>query len=220
MLGATLGIPVIIIMPETMSEERRALIKAYGAKLILTDGKLGMQGSMDKMQELLSEHANYKVLGQFDNPANPEYHYRTTGQEILKDVPEVDCFVAGIGTGGTVSGVGRALKEKAKVTVIGVEPAASPLITKGEAGPHKIQGIGANFIPNNLHREYVDEFMTITNEEALQEAVSFAKKTGILVGISSGANIAIAKKLAPRFQHIVTVAPDGGEKYISSGLYD
>lgn len=220
MLGATMGIPVVIIMPETMSLERRSLIKAYGAELILTQGEKGMQGSMDKLQELLATHSNYKVLGQFNNPANPEYHYQTTGQEILKDVPDVDCFVAGIGTGGTVSGVGKALKKKTNVHIVGVEPEASPLITKGQAGPHKIQGIGANFIPKNLQREYIDEFMTITNEEAIQEAVAFAKQTGILVGISSGANIAAAKKLALKYRNVVTVAPDGGEKYISSGLYD
>lgn len=221
MLGAVLQIPVVIIMPETMSEERRALIKAYGAELVLTEGTTGMQGSIDKMEELMKENSHYKTLRQFTNPANPNYHYQTTGQEILKDVPEVEVFVAGIGTGGTLSGIGRALKEKnADIRVIGVEPASSPLITEGKAGSHKIQGIGANFIPSNLVREYVDEYMTITNEEAMSEAVAFARQTGILVGISAGANIAAAKKLATKYTHIVTVAPDGGEKYISGGLYD
>ena len=221
MLGAVLQIPVVIIMPETMSEERRALIKAYGAELVLTEGTKGMQGSIDKMEEFMKENSHYKTLGQFTNPANPNYHYQTTGQEILKDVPEVEVFVAGIGTGGTLSGIGRALKEKnADIRVIGVEPASSPLITEGKAGSHKIQGIGANFIPSNLVREYVDEYMTITNEEAMSEAVAFARQTGILVGISAGANIAAAKKLATKYIHIVTVAPDGGEKYISGGLYD
>ncbi|MBE6113515.1 MAG: cysteine synthase A [Erysipelotrichaceae bacterium] len=221
MLGAVLQIPVVIVMPETMSLERRSLIKAYGAELVLTEGTKGMQGSIDKMEELMRENSHYKTLGQFTNPANPEYHYQTTGQEILQDIPEVEVFVAGIGTGGTLSGVGKALKQKNKdIKVIGVEPASSPLITKNTTGPHKIQGIGANFIPENLIREYVDAYMTITNEEAMAEAVAFARKTGILVGISSGSNIAAAKKLTDQYTHIVTVAPDGGEKYISGGLYD
>lgn len=218
MLGAVYHIPTIIIMPETMSEERRQMIKAYGAQLILTKGSLGMQGSIDKMKELMDAHPNYIALSQFDNPYNPQIHYETTGKEILDQVPNVDIFVACVGTGGTFSGISRRLKEaNPAIRCVAGEPKNSALISGHEAGPHKIQGIGANFIPKNFDERVCDDVMMISDEDALKETVSFAKTTGILVGISSGANIALAKRLATYYpdKTIVTIAPDGGEKYLS-----
>lgn len=218
MLGAVYHIPTIIIMPETMSEERRQMIKAYGAQLILTKGSLGMQGSIDQMKTLMDENPNYVCLSQFDNPYNPQIHYETTGKEILDQVPDVDIFVAGIGTGGTFSGIARRLKEaNPAIRCVAGEPKNSALISGHEAGPHKIQGIGANFIPKNFDERVCDDVMMISDEDALKETVAFAKTTGILVGISSGANIALAKRLATYYpdKTIVTIAPDGGEKYLS-----
>ena len=218
MLGAVYHLPVIIIMPETMSQERRQMIKAYGAQLILTEGKLGMQGSMDEMERLKKEHANYVSLSQFDNPYNPQIHYETTGVEILKQVPDIDIFVATIGTGGTFSGIARRLKEeKDTIRCVAGEPEYSAVLSGHEPGAHKIQGIGANFIPKNFDETVCDDIMLISDEDALKETVDFAKTTGILVGISSGANIALAKRLAGYYPNkkIVTVAPDGGEKYLS-----
>ena len=218
MLGAVYHIPTIIIMPETMSEERRQMIKAYGAQLILTKGSLGMQGSIDQMKALMDENPNYVCLSQFDNPYNPQIHYETTGKEILDQVPDVDIFVAGIGTGGTFSGIARRLKEaNPAIRCVAGEPKNSALISGHEAGPHKIQGIGANFIPKNFDERVCDDVMMISDEDALKETVAFAKTTGILVGISSGANIALAKRLATYYpdKTIVTIAPDGGEKYLS-----
>lgn len=218
MLGAVYHIPTIIIMPETMSEERRQMIKAYGAQLILTKGSLGMQGSIDQMKALMDENPNYVCLSQFDNPYNPQIHYETTGKEILEQVPDVDIFVAGIGTGGTFSGIARRLKEaNPAIRCVAGEPKNSALISGHEAGPHKIQGIGANFIPKNFDERVCDDVMMISDEDALKETVAFAKTTGILVGISSGANIALAKRLATYYpdKTIVTIAPDGGEKYLS-----
>lgn len=221
MIGKSRGYQVTIIMPESMSVERRSLIKAYGAELILTEAAKGMQGSIDKMQELLAS-GEYKSLGQFDNKDNPDYHYKTTGPEIYDELKDVDIFVAGIGTGGTVSGIGSYLKDQnTQIKVYGVEPKSSPLITRGQAGPHKIQGIGANFIPKNYFADIVDEVILITDDEAFEMVRQVANNEGILIGISAGANIAAAKKLAERFpgKKIVTVAPDGADKYMSMGIF-
>lgn len=218
MLGAIYKIPVIIVMPETMSLERRKLIQAYGAKLILTSGEKGMQGSIDEMNRLIADNENYMSLSQFDNPANPMIHYQTTGKEILQQLPDVDIFVAGIGTGGTFSGVAKRLKEaNPDIRCIAGEPKDSAIISGYKAGPHKIQGIGANFIPKNFNQDLVDDVMLISNEDAIEETKNFVRTTGILVGISSGANIALAKRLAKYYpdKKIVTIAPDGGEKYLS-----
>ncbi|WP_455104233.1 cysteine synthase A [Peptostreptococcus sp.] len=221
MIGKSRGYQVTIIMPESMSVERRSLIKAYDAELILTEAAKGMQGSIDKMQELLAS-GEYKSLGQFDNKDNPDYHYKTTGPEIYAELKDVDIFVAGIGTGGTVSGIGSYLKDQnTQIKVYGVEPESSPLITRGQAGPHKIQGIGANFIPKNYFADLVDEVILITDDEAFEMVRQVANNEGILIGISAGANIAAAKKLAERFpdKKVVTVAPDGADKYMSMGIF-
>ena len=218
MLGAVYHIPVIIIMPETMSMERRQLVKAYGATLILTSGSKGMQGAMDEMERLMKENTNYRSLSQFDNPDNPNAHYETTGKEILDQLQDVDIFVACIGTGGTFSGVAKRLKEyNPAILCMAGEPEKSAVLSGRQAGPHKIQGIGANFVPANFDRELADDILLISDREAVFETVRFAKETGILVGISSGANIALAKRLSLRYpgKKIVTVAPDGGEKYLS-----
>ena len=221
MIGKSRDYQVTIIMPESMSVERRSLIKAYGAELILTEAAKGMQGSIDKMQELLAS-GEYKSLGQFDNKDNPDYHYKTTGPEIYDELKDVDIFVAGIGTGGTVSGIGSYLKDQnTQIKVYGVEPKSSPLITRGQAGPHKIQGIGANFIPKNYFADLVDEVILITDDEAFEMVRQVANDEGILIGISAGANIAAAKKLAEKFpgKKVVTVAPDGADKYMSMGIF-
>lgn len=218
MLGAVYHIPVTIIMPESMSEERRKLIKAYGAELILSEGKKGMQGAIDLMKDRMAKDASYLSLGQFDNEANANMHYQTTGVEILKQVPNVDVFVACAGTGGTFTGIARRLKEtNPNIRCVIGEPENSALLSGHEAGPHKVQGIGANFIPKILDQSLIDDIMLISDEDALRETTSFAKETGILVGISSGANIALAKRLAAYAPEkiIVTIAPDGGEKYLS-----
>ena len=221
MIGRGGGYQVTIIMPESMSVERRSLIKAYGAELILTEAAKGMQGTIDKMNELLAT-GDYKSLGQFDNRDNPDYHYKTTGPEIYSELKDVDIFVAGIGTGGTVSGIGSYLKDQnPEVKVYGVEPEASPLIAGGQAGPHKIQGIGANFIPKNYFADIVDDLILISDDEAYEMVRQVANDEGILIGISAGANIAAAKKLAERFpgKKVVTVAPDGADKYMSMGIF-
>lgn len=221
MIGKSKGYDVTIIMPESMSIERRSLIKAYGAELILTPASEGMKGTITKMEELLST-GQYKSLGQFDNQDNPNYHYKTTGPEIFEELPDVDIFVAGIGTGGTVSGVGRFLKEKnPNIKVFGVEPASSPLLNEGNAGPHKIQGIGANFVPSIYDESVVDEVIMVSDEDAFEEVREIAASEGILVGISAGANVAAAKVLAERFPNkkIATVAPDGAEKYMSMNIF-
>ena len=218
MLGAVYHIPVIIIMPETMSMERRQLVKAYCATLVLTPGEKGMQGAMDEMERLMKENTNYRSLSQFDNPDNPNAHYETTGKEILDQLQDVDIFVACIGTGGTFSGVAKRLKEyNPAILCMAGEPEKSAVLSGRQAGPHKIQGIGANFVPANFDRELADDILLISDREAVFETVRFAKETGILVGISSGANIALAKRLSLRYpgKKIVTVAPDGGEKYLS-----
>ena len=222
MIGSLKGYKVIIVMPETMSVERRTLMKAYGAELILTDGSLGMKGSIEKMNKLLSENSNYISLKQFDNEYNPLAHYETTGVEVYNQVKDIDIFVCGVGTGGTISGVGKYLKEQnPNIKVVAVEPECSPVISKNKKGSHKIQGIGAGFIPKNYNENVVDEVMTITDEESYEGVRIMAQKEGILVGISSGANIYAALKLCEMYpdKKIVTVAPDGIDKYMSMGIF-
>ena len=222
MIGSLKGYKVIIVMPETMSIERRTLMKAYGAELILTDGSLGMKGSIEMMNKLLSENTNYISLKQFENEYNPLAHYETTGVEIYNQVKDIDIFVCGVGTGGTISGVGKYLKEQnPNIKVVAVEPEGSPVISKNKKGSHKIQGIGAGFIPKNYNENVVDEVMTITDEESYKGVRIMAKKEGILVGISSGANIYAALKLCEMYpdKKIVTVAPDGIDKYMSMGIF-
>jgi len=225
-IGAMRGYKVILTMPSSMSKERIMLLKAYGAEVVLTEASLGMKGSLQKADELNKEIPNSVILGQFVNPANPEMHYKTTGPEIYNDLNgQVDYLVAGIGTGGTISGTGRYLKEKnPNVKVIGVEPFSSPLLTKGTAGPHKIQGIGANFVPDTLDQKVYDEIMDITNEESMEFARILGKKEGFLVGISSGAALSaaikIAKKEDNKNKNIVVIFPDGGDRYISTELFN
>ena len=224
MIGRIKGYEVIIVMPDTMSVERRNLIKAYGAQLVLTDGTKGMKGAINKAKEISEENSNFFMPQQFTNLANPEKHYATTAEEIISDVENIDIFVAGVGTGGTITGVGRRLKEiNRDIKVVGVEPEKSPVLSGGEPGPHKIQGIGAGFAPDIYDSSVVDEIIKVSDEEAFEMAKRMAKEEGILVGISTGANIAAAMKIAKKEgkgKKIVTVAPDGGEKYISMGIYD
>lgn len=217
MLAQAYKIPLEIVMPASMSLERRQLIKAYGAKLTLTDASKGMQGSIDYMNEMLQQNQNYLSLQQFSNEANAYAHYDSTAQEILNDVTP-DIFIAAIGTGGTITGIAKKLKEHNKDTIIyGIEPKSSPLLTQGHAGKHKIQGIGANFIPQILDTKLLDDVYTVSDELALETAINFAKEHGILIGLSSGANIAIALQIANEVKNkkIVTIAPDGLEKYLS-----
>ncbi|MBP1919773.1 cysteine synthase A [Youngiibacter multivorans] len=225
MLGKAKGYRVVIVMPETMSLERRSLIKAYGAELVLTEGAKGMKGAIEKALLLKSDLGEIAfVPQQFENAANPEIHYRTTGKEIFDDLPDLDAFVAGVGTGGTITGVASYITErKGDVLIVAVEPVNSPVISGGQAGPHKIQGIGAGFVPENYHGKNVSEVIKVRDEDAFQVAKEFSQKEGVLVGISSGANIFAALEVARRLgkgRKVVTVAPDGGEKYISMGLYD
>lgn len=220
-IGRLKGYRVVLTMPETMSVERRNLLAAYGAELVLTPGAEGMKGAIAKAKQLCEETPNAIILGQFTNPANPAAHYATTGQEIWEDTAgQVDVFIAGVGTGGTISGVGRALKEKnMMVEIIAVEPASSPVLSGGQPGPHKIQGIGAGFQPDTYQPAYVDRVMQITNEEAFEAARSLAKNHGLLVGISSGAALATALKLVSQDEYkgknIVVLLPDTGERYLS-----
>ena len=220
-IGRLKGYRVILTMPDTMSVERRNLLSAYGAELILTPGSEGMKGAIAKAEQLRDETPNAIILGQFTNPANPAIHYTTTGQEIWEDTAgQVDVFIAGVGTGGTVSGVGHALKEKNMlVEIIAVEPASSPVLSGGQAGPHKIQGIGAGFQPDTYQAGFIDRVMTVTNEDAFAAARSLAKAHGLLVGISSGAAYAAALQLPqqPEYQGktIVVLLPDTGERYLS-----
>lgn len=220
MVGKALGFEVVIVMPETMSLERRSLIEAYGAKLILTEGAKGVQGAVDKARELV-ESGGYFMPDQFSNPSNSKSHYETTAPEILESKLQVKGFIAGVGTGGTVTGVGRKLKEELKdVKIWALEPAESPLITKGQAGPHKIQGIGANFIPKVLDQSILDNFITVTSEEAIEMAKKLAREEGLMVGISSGANVVGAIKMAEQVSGpIVTVLPDTAERYLSTPLF-
>ena len=222
MIGRLKQLNVIIIMPESMTKERIDLMKAYGADVILTKDKLGMQGSIDKAKELLNNNKDYKCLNQFENTSNPKKHYKTTAKEIYKEVSDIDIFVCGIGTGGTISGIGRYLKEvNSNIKVIGVEPESSPLITKGYSNSHKIQGIGANFIPKNLDMNVIDEVITVSDENAINTIKMLGIKEGILLGISSGANVYAALELSKKYKDkkIVTVAPDGIEKYLSMDIF-
>ena len=225
-VAAARGYKAIFIMPETMSVERRKLLAVYGAQIVLTPGKEGMQGAVDKAAALAQEIPGALVLGQFVNPANPEAHYRTTGPEIWRDSNgTVDILVAGIGTGGTLSGAGRYLKEQnADVRVVGVEPAASPLLTEGRAGPHALQGIGANFIPDTLDRSIYDEVLPVPDEAAFSPAKALARCEGLLAGISSGAALWAAAALARRPENegktVVAVLTDTGERYLSTRLFE
>lgn len=224
-VGAAKGYRVILTMPDTMSVERRILIAAYGAEIVLTPGAEGMAGAVAKAEELRQSIPGSIIAGQFDNPANPEAHFATTGPEIWTDTDgTVDIFVAGIGTGGTISGVGRYLKgQKPGVRIVGVEPAASPLLTQGHAGPHGLQGIGANFVPGNLDRSVVDEIFTATEADAYAAGRALARTEGILAGITSGAALWVAGELAKRPENqgkvIVALLPDSGERYLSTPLF-
>lgn len=217
-LASILGLKAVVIMPESMSLERRTLIKAYGAQLILTPKELGIKGSIELAEKLRGKYPNAISLSQFDNPANPAYHHKTTGKEILEQVPDIDIFVAGVGTGGTFSGVAKYLKEnKPGVLAVAIEPEESPAISKGHGGVHKIQGIGTGFVPENFDKELMDEVYTVSSEEAIEATKDFVRTTGIGVGISSGAAIAGAKKVAAKYpdKKIVTILPDGVDKYLS-----
>ena len=224
-LAAIKGYKVILTMPETMSVERRNILKAYGAEIVLTDGSKGMNGAIAKANELAAEYENSFIPGQFENPANPEIHRKTTGPEIWNDTDgQVDIFVAGVGTGGTITGVGEYLKsQKPDVQVVAVEPATSPVLSQGKSGPHKIQGIGAGFVPKALNTEVYNEVIPVENEDAFATGKLIAKHEGILVGISSGAALYAAIELAKRPENkgktIVALLPDSGDRYYSTPLF-
>ena len=224
-VAAARGYKLIIVMPDTMSVERRQLIKAYGAELVLSEGAKGMAGAVEKAQELAAQIPGSFIPGQFTNPANPKTHFETTGPEIYEDTDgKVDIFVAGVGTGGTVTGVGAYLKSrKPHVQVVAVEPASSPLLSQGKAGPHKIQGIGANFVPQVLDTHVYDEVMAVTDEDAFKIGRLIGQKEGVLVGISSGAALWAAMTLAKRPENkgktIVALLPDTGDRYLSTPLF-
>ena len=224
-VGTARGYKVIIVMPETMSVERRQLIKAYGAEIVLTDGAKGMKGAIEKAEEILKNDPNGFIPGQFENPANPEAHLKSTGPEIFEDADgKVDYFVAGVGTGGTLTGVGKFLKKKIKdVKIVAVEPSASPVLSEGKAGAHKIQGIGAGFVPKVLDTKIYDEIITVENEDAFEKGALMGKKEGVLVGISSGAALHAAIQIAKRPEAvgktIVVLLPDAGDRYLSTPMF-
>ena len=224
-IAAAKGYRIIIVLPETMSVERRNIIKAYGAEIVLTEGAKGMKGAIAKAEELHSEIENSFIPAQFENPANPEAHRKTTGPEIWNDTDgEVDVFISGVGTGGTITGTGEYLKsKKADVKIIAVEPAASPVLSEGHGGPHKIQGIGAGFVPDTLNTEVYDEIITVENDDAIDTAKDLGFKEGILTGISSGAALWAAIEVAKRPEYegktIVALLPDSGDRYYSTDLF-
>ena len=224
-VAATKGYRAILTMPDTMSVERRNLLKAYGAEIVLTEGAKGMKGAIAKAEELKEEIEGAIILGQFVNPANPEAHRKTTGPEIWDQTDgKVDIFIAGVGTGGTITGVGEYLKQKnPDIRIVAVEPAGSPVLSQGNAGPHKIQGIGAGFVPKTLNTDIYDEIITVENEDAFKEGKVFASSEGILVGISSGAALKAALILAERPENagktIVALLPDSGDRYLSTALF-
>lgn len=224
MVAAARGYRLILVMPESMSIERRKLLSAFGAEFILTPAAEGMKGAINKALELVKENKNYIMLQQFENPANPEIHRKTTALEIFEQTQgKIDAFVAGVGTGGTITGVGEILKEKVpSLKVVAVEPATSAVLSGGEPGPHKIQGIGAGFVPPILNREIIDEIVPVSNDDALETARKLAKEEGLLVGISSGATVYAALQLAKKMDKskvIVAIAPDTGERYLTTELY-
>lgn len=222
MVAAVRGYKAVIVMPDTMSKERISLMKAFGAEVVLTPGKDGMAGAVAKAEEIAKETGGI-IAGQFYNPANPLAHYVTTSKEILEDLPDVDYVVAGIGTGGTATGIGKGLRKfSSKAKVIGVEPAESPLITEGRSGPHAIQGIGANFIPENYDKEYIDKVVTVKGDDAIEFTRKLAAEEGILAGISSGAAVCAAIELAKKEKgkKIVAILPDVGDRYLSTGIFD
>ena len=224
-ISAARGYRLIITLPDTMSVERRNLIKAYGAELVLTEGAKGMKGAIAKAEELQKEIPGSVIAGQFVNPANPKAHYETTGPEIWEDTDgDIDIFVAGVGTGGTISGTGKYLKEKnPNIKIVAVEPETSPVLSKGVAGPHKIQGIGAGFVPQTLNTEIYDEIIAVPNEEAFKTGAEVVKSDGVFIGISSGAALFAAKQLALREENkgkkIVVLLPDNGDRYLSTPLF-
>lgn len=224
LVAAARGYKLILTMPETMSEERRRLIKAYGAEIVLTPGAEGMSGAIKRAEELKNSIEGSIIAGQFENPANPEAHRKTTAQEILRDAGKVDFFVAGVGTGGTITGVGQVLKKHyPEVKIVAVEPAGSPVLSKGENGPHGIQGIGAGFVPKVLDTSVYDEVMTVTDEEALAEGRFLARTEAFLTGISSGAALFAARRVAERKENagkrILVLLPDSGDRYLSTALF-
>ncbi|GMA50375.1 cysteine synthase [Alicyclobacillus contaminans] len=223
LVAAAKGYRVVLTMPETMSQERRNLLKAYGAELVLTPGPDGMRGAVEKAKQLAAEHG-YFMPQQFDNPANPEIHELTTGREVVEQMEgKLDAFIAGVGTGGTLTGVGRVLRrEIPQCKLIAVEPAASPILSGGKPGPHKIQGIGANFVPSVLDTKIYDEVRTVENEVAFEVARRLAREEGLLVGISSGANVHVALQVAKELgagHKVLTVSPSNGERYLSTPLF-